>query len=391
MPAKPSRDELERWRKIKPHSTPIFQTSVYDYPDLETLDDYYNGKIPGGYLYGRNGLPNSTELASLVAAYENTESGVVCSSGMGALSVAFLSKLKHGNHIVASDSLYGGTTAFIQEDLSRFGIECSFVNATDLDKVAGSVRKNTKMLLVETISNPTMQVCDVKRIAKISKDAGALFLVDNTFATPFVIRPAEYGANIVMHSGTKFLGGHSDLLLGVLCGEKKMMDPVSKFCTRAGVVAGPFDCWLASRSVQTWKLRVKQASENAFKLARFLESRNDVISKVYYPGLESHPQHKLAVKLFDNGMFGAMISFDLMGGLSRASAFVNRLSKVTLTPSLGGVHTTVSHPMKTSHRNLTEKQKKETGITDAMIRVSVGIEEYSALEEEFERALAKSG
>lgn len=389
MPVNKSNAASERWKSIKPHSTPIFQTSVYDYPDLDTLDDYYNGKIAGGYLYGRNGLPNSKELASLVASFEKCESGLVCSSGMGALSVAFLSKLKQGDHIVASDSLYGGTTVFIQEELVRFGIESTFVNMQDLDKVARAVKRNTKMILVETISNPTMQVCDLKRIADISKNSGAIFLVDNTFATPFVIRPIEHGADIVMHSGTKFLGGHSDLLLGVLCGKKKMIDSASKFCTRAGIIAGPFDCWLATRSLQTWRVRVERASENALKLARFLESKSEVVAKVYYPGLESHPQHDLATRQFDKGVFGAMISFDLRGSLARASEFVKKLSKVTLTPSLGGVRTTISHPTKTSHRHITEKQKEETGITDAMVRVSVGIEEYASLEEEFDRALRK--
>ena len=389
MPVNQSNAASERWKRIKPHSTPIFQTSVYDYPDLDTLDDYYDGKIAGGYLYGRNGLPNSKELASLVASFEKCESGLVCSSGMGALSVAFFSKLKKGDHIVASDTLYGGTTVFIQEELVRFGIESTFVNMQDLDKVARAVKRNTKMILVETISNPTMQVCDLKRIADISKNSGAIFLVDNTFATPFVIRPIEHGADIVMHSGTKFLGGHSDLLLGVLCGKKKMIDSASKFCTRAGIIAGPFDCWLATRSLQTWRVRVERASENALKLARFLESKSEVVAKVYYPGLESHPQHDLATRQFDKGVFGAMISFDLRGSLARASEFVKKLSKVTLTPSLGGVRTTISHPTKTSHRHITEKQKEETGITDAMVRVSVGIEEYASLEEEFDRALRK--
>ncbi len=389
MPVNQSNVASERWKRIKPHSTPIFQTSVYDYPDLDTLDDYYNGKIAGGYLYGRNGLPNSTELASLVASFEKCESGLVCSSGMGALSVAFLSKLKQGDHIVASDTLYGGTTVFIQEELVRFGIESTFVDMQDLDKVAKAVKRNTKMILVETISNPTMQVCDLNRIADISKNSGAIFLVDNTFATPFVIRPIEHGADIVMHSGTKFLGGHSDLLLGVLCGKKKMIDSASKFCTRAGIIAAPFDCWLATRSLHTWRVRVERASENALKLARFLESKSEVVAKVYYPGLESHPRHDLATRLFDKGVFGAMISFDLRGGLPRASEVVKKLSKVTLTPSLGGVRTTVSHPTKTSHRHITEKQKRETGITDAMVRVSVGIEEYDSLENEFDRALRR--
>jgi cystathionine beta-lyase/cystathionine gamma-synthase len=376
----------ERWSKIKPHSTPIFQTSVYDYPDLETLDDYYNGRIPGGYIYSRNGLPNSNELGSLVAGYEKTEFGVVCSSGMGALLVAFLSKLKQGDHIVASDGLYGGTTVLLQDELPNYGISCTFVDSTDPGNVSKAIKKNTKMVVVETISNPTMKISDLEGIAKISKEASAIFLVDNTFATPFVARPVEHGADIVMHSATKFLGGHSDLTLGILCGKKEMMKRVSQFCVRSGVIGGPFDSWLACRSASTWELREKKACENAMKLAKFLESV-DTVSKVYYPGLASFSQHELATKLLDRGMYGAMLSFDVKGGLAKASSFVKHLSKVCLAPSLGGVRTSVSHPRKTSHRFITTEQQKESGITDAMIRVSVGIEEYDLLEKEFEGAL----
>lgn len=380
-----SSDE-EHWRKIKPHATPIVQTSVYDYPDLEALDDYYSGRIPGGYIYSRNGLPNSNELGSIVAGFERTESGVVCSSGMGALLVSFLSKLKQGDHIVASDALYGGTTVLLQEELPNYGISCTFVDSTDTENISKAVKKNTKMVVVETISNPTMKICDLEKAARISREASAVFLVDNTFATPFVCRPVECGADIVMHSATKFLGGHSDLTLGVLCGKNEMMKRILQFCVRSGVIGGPFDSWLACRSARTWELRVKKACENAMKLARFLESCRGV-SQVHYPGLRSFAQYKLATRMFDKGMYGAMLSFELKGGLSAASSFVKRLRKISLTPSLGGVKTSISHPRKTSHRFITAQQQKESGITDAMIRVSVGIEEYDYLEKEFNNAL----
>ena len=378
--------DVERWSKIKPHATRIFQTSVYDYPELETLDDYYNGKIPGGYIYSRNGLPNSNELSALVAGFEKTETGVVCASGMGALLVTFLSKLKQGDHIVASDGLYGGTTVLLQEELPKYGISCTFVDSTDPDNVSKAIKKNTKMVVVETISNPTMKICDLGTISQISQRASTIFLVDNTFATPFVCRPIERGADIVMHSATKFLGGHSDLTLGVLCGKKEMMKRIAQFCVLSVVIGGPFDSWLACRSASTWELREKKACENAMKLAKFLETR-DVISKVYYPGLESFSQHELANRIFDSGMYGAMLSFDLKGGLAKAGSFVKNLSKINLAPSLGGVKTAVSHPRKTSHRFITSEQQKESGITDAMIRVSVGVEEYDSLEREFESAL----
>jgi methionine-gamma-lyase len=375
------------WGNVRPHSSPIFQTSVYDYPDLESLDDFYEGRIPGGFLYSRNGLPNSKELEQLVADYERADAGVVCSSGMGALTVAILSMLGMGDHVVASKDLYGGTSSLLKDEFPRLGIKSSFADSTSIEEVEQAVQKSTKMVLVETISNPTMKVCDIPRIAKIAHKAGAVLLVDNTFATPFILRPLQMGADIVMHSGTKYLGGHDDLTIGILCGSSNLMSRASQFWTRSGVIAGPFDCWLATRSVSTWEVRVRQSSNNAMKLANYLESRSDKISKVYYPGLRSHQQHDLAKKIFEDDIFGGMLSFDLVGGLASASRFVKSLKNITLTPSLGGVHTSISHPGKTSHRSLTQEQKRESGITDAMIRVSVGIESYDSIEVEFKNAL----
>jgi cystathionine beta-lyase/cystathionine gamma-synthase len=380
----------KNWDSVKPHSSPIFQTSVYDYPDLESLDDFYEGRIPNGFLYSRNGLPNSKELGQLVSDYERTDAGVVCSSGMGAIAVAILSLLGMGDHVVASKDLYGGTSTLLKDEFPRLGIKSSFVDSASREELMQAVEPNTKMVLVETISNPTMKVCDIPKIAEIAHEAGATLLVDNTFATPFIVRPSQLGADFVMHSGTKYLGGHDDLTIGILCGKSNLMSRASQFCTRSGVIAGPFDCWLATRSVSTWEIRVRQSSNNAIRLANYLESRSDKISKVYYPGLRSHPQYDLAKRIFEDGIFGGMLSFDLVGGLAGASRFVKSLKTVTLTPSLGGVHTAISHPGKTSHRSLTPIQKRESGITDAMIRVSVGIESYDSIEAEFKDALDAS-
>lgn len=376
------------WERILSHVLPIYQTSVYDYPDLRALDDYYNGLIPGGYIYSRNGLPNSAELAKQVAQFEDAEAGLVCSSGMAAISVLLLANLRSGDHIVASSDLYGGTTVLLGEELPRLGISTTFVDAGDKASVEHALtEEKPKLVLVETISNPSMKVCDLKEISRITNKVGATLVVDNTFATPFVARPLELGADIVMHSGTKFLGGHSDLTIGVLCGEEKRVKRMSQFSTRFGTIAGPFDCWLASRSLSTWRVRMANSCVNAMKLAEYLVSRKDKISCVYYPGLPSHPSHKVAKKIFSLGMYGGMLSFDLKGGLRTADSFVRSLSRTTLTPSLGGVHTTISHPGKTSHRHITEGQRKESGISDSMIRVSVGIEEYDKIQSDFARAL----
>ncbi|MGI0079638.1 MAG: trans-sulfuration enzyme family protein [Nitrososphaerales archaeon] len=376
------------WAKIVPHVLPIYQTSVYDYPDLEALDDYYNGLIPGGYIYSRNGLPNSEELGNQVARFEGAEGGVVCSSGMAAISVLLLANLKRGDNIVASSDLYGGTTVLLGEEFSRLGIRTTFADARNLEKVKDAIaRQRPKLVLVETISNPTMKVCDIAEIARTTHRMGALLAVDNTFATPFVVRPIELGADIVMHSGTKFLGGHSDLTIGILCGDKKMVKRMSQVSTRFGAIAGPFDCWLASRSLSTWRVRMVNSCANAMKLAEYLASRKDMISRVYYPGLASDPGHRVAEKMFYPTMFGGMLSFDLKGGLRAANTFIRELSRVTLTPSLGGVRTTISHPGKTSHRHITQTQRIESGISDAMIRVSAGIEEYRGIQDDFAAAL----
>jgi cystathionine gamma-synthase len=380
---------MSRWSRITPHSQPIFQTSVYNYPDLETFDDYYNGMIPDGYIYSRNGLPNSAELARDVAKLEHGEAGVVCSSGMSALLVALLANLKQGDHVVASADIYGGTMVLLSQELPRFGITSTFVDAGNLPELEMAAKPGkTKIIVVETISNPTLKVCDIGKIAKIASRLKASLIVDNTFATPFVTLPLELGADIVMHSGTKFLGGHHDLTLGVLCGTEDAMKRAAEFSTRAGTTAGPFDSWLARRSISTWKARVELSSKNAMKLAQFLEDQQEKIAKVYYPGLPSHPSHKLARRMFLNGNFGGMISFDLKGGLSSASNFVKSLSHTNIAPSLGGVETTISHPGKTSHRHITDEEKMKSGITDAMIRVSVGIKDYEIIEEDFAKALS---
>jgi cystathionine beta-lyase/cystathionine gamma-synthase len=383
-----SQPRKESTRKVvRPHASPIYQTSVYDYPDLESLDDYYEGRLPGSFLYSRNGLPNSKELGELVSSFEQTDAGMVCASGMGAITVAVLSSLKAGDRIAASNDLYGGTTSLLKDELPRFQIQTSFADSTSIEKMEEAIKSGVRMVIVETISNPTMKVCDVGEIARIAHKHGAILLVDNTFATPFIFKPVTVGADVIMHSGTKYLGGHDDLTIGLLCGRQEWINRAFQFCTRAGVLAGPFDCWLATRSSFTWELRVKQSSQNALQLARYLESRSDKISGVHYPGLDSHPEHRIAQRLFTGGMYGGMLSFDLKDGFPAASRFVKSLEKVTLTPSLGGAHTTISHPGKTSHRSLTPEEKMSLGITDAMIRVSVGIEDYSSIEEEFRKAL----
>ncbi|MHB1908630.1 MAG: trans-sulfuration enzyme family protein [Nitrososphaerales archaeon] len=373
------------WSKIAPHSEPIYQTSVYDYPDLESFDDYYAGLIPKGYLYSRNGLPNSDQLARSCAKLEHAKAGLVCSTGMGALLVALLANTGKGDLILASSDLYGGTISLLRDEFPRFGIFTKFFDAGDESELAKGLESRPKLVLVETISNPKLKVCNIPKISKLSRKKGSTLLVDNTFASPFVALPLDLGADLVMHSGTKFLGGHHDLTIGVVCGDKKPIARMSQFSTRIGTTAAPFDSWLACRSLPTWKLRVEACSKNAMKLANFLEAHPKV-SRVYYPGLASHPDHKIAKQIFLNDTYGGMLSFDLKQDVAK---FVKALHLTKLAPSLGGVDTTISHPGKTSHRALSNEEKKKTGITDLMLRVSVGIEDYQEIESDFDQALSK--
>lgn len=379
------------WERIRPHVLPIFQTSVYDYPDLQTLDDYYAGLISGSFIYSRNGLPNSRQLGTDLARLEGAETSVVFSSGMAAISVLILALLKHGDCVVSSSDVYGGTTVLLREELPRLGISSEFMDPSDISSARRVIKRAVpKLVLVETISNPTMKVCDIEEIAKIAHSSGALLAVDNTFATPFVTRPIAFGADFTIHSGTKFLGGHSDLTLGVICGKEKHLERIQQLNARLGAISGPFDSWLASRSLSTWKIRMKSSCSNALRLARFLESQKETVSRVYYPGLEEGPDFNVARRLFAHGMFGAMLSFDLKGGLKGVDTFVRALSHITLTPSLGGVRTTISHPGKTSHRHVGRLEKKRMGISDSMIRVSLGVEDYEDIEKEFALALKKT-
>jgi len=375
---------------IVPWSTPIVQTAVYNFPNLGSLDDHYEGRAPGSYVYGRDGLPNSDELAKKVAELEHADRGMACSSGMASLFVAIASSVGKGDHIVASPDLYGGTLLLLGRELPRFGIKTTFSDSTDVSTFENAMkREGAKIVLVETISNPTMKVCDLKELARAAEEAGSLLIVDNTFASPFVIRPLDLGADVVMHSGTKSLGGHHDLTIGLLCGGSKVIERAYQFNIVLGAIPGPFDSWLANRSLLTWKVRTEESCRNAMRLAKYLEGREEV-EHVFYPGLESHPQHALAKRIFSDGMYGWMLSFTLKGRLAEADSFVKALKRVTLTPSLGGVGTTISHPGKTSHRRISEAQRKELGITETMIRVSVGIEDYSLTEEDFDRALRAS-
>jgi cystathionine beta-lyase/cystathionine gamma-synthase len=363
---------------------PIYQTAVYTFPDVATGVAIQAGEL-SGYVYGRDGLPNARTLEETLAALEQAGAALACSSGMSALLVTFLTVLKAGDHVVAPRDAYGGTFALLTRDLARFGVEATFVDMTDPGAVRAALRPSTRLLHAEIVANPTMSVGDVAALAEIAREADAVLVVDNTFATPCLCRPLTLGADYVMHSVSKFIGGHNDLIAGLIAGGTAAVHDAREVAVRTGCTLSPFDAWLALRGVKTLPLRMERCSTTALAVARFLAAHPRV-SRVYYPGLESHPQYAVARRQFGQ-LSGAMLSFDVAGGGEGAAAFLRHLRLIPFAPSLGGVGSSVSHPASTSHRRLSAQERQRAGIGDGMIRFSVGLEEPADLIADLEQAL----
>jgi methionine-gamma-lyase len=309
------------------------------------------------------------------------------SSGMAAIATSILSFVKAGEHVVASNVLYGGVYDYLANELPRFGVEVTFVDLLRED-LASRLRSNTKLVYTETINNPLMEVSDIAAAAKTTHEGGALLLVDNTFATPVVAKPLSLGADVVLHSATKYLGGHSDITAGAAVARAELAETIKRFQVLYGAVPSPVDCWLLARSLRTLELRVEKHSENALAVARFLESHPKV-EKVFYPGLSSSPSHERAKRQFAEGRYGGMLSVNVKGGVTEASALVEALSMISFVPSLAGTATTVSYPIKTSHRFYDKEALDKAGITPGQLRFSIGLEDENDIIEDLSRALDK--
>ncbi len=368
----------------RPKVPPIYTSSVFSFKELEDLDPVFDGDKPG-FVYARMGHPNASLLEETISALEGTESALVFSSGMAAITTAFLSVLKPGDHVIADRVLYGGTFSFIDVFLRDWGIEVDLADTLDPDSVKRAIKSNTKVVYLETISNPMMGVADIPALAKISSSAGALLFVDNTFATPILCRPAAMGADVVIHSLTKYLNGHSDVTGGAVAADEGIAGKALRLRSMLGGSMSPFDAWLVQRGVRTLHLRMEAHSTNAIHLARALE-RHPRVLRVEYPGLERHSSYGTARKMLENG-FGGMLSFEIEGGERAASLFVKNLRMVELVPSLASISTTISHPAKTSHRSMNEAQRADAGITGGLIRLSVGIEPVEPVWQDISEAL----
>lgn len=356
----------------RPLTMPIVPAAVFEVDTLELLDEIYEGRTEG-YIYTRDANPNQTVLEQLVARLEGAEAGLACASGMGAIAAALLTGLKAGDRIVASDALYGRTAGLINGPLAALGVQPAFVDLTDQGAATRALAEPAVAVIVETISNPLLTIADLPALACLAHAAGARLIVDNTFATPYHCKPLLHGADVVVHSGTKYFGGHSDVTNGVLVGDTDFVKQARQVMTTFGSPASPFDCWLTARGIKTLALRMERASANAQAVATYLSGCEDSIVAVHYPGLPSHGQHERAGTLLAHG-YGAMVAFELCGGEAAASAFVRGLQRIRLAPSLADVSTTISHPSKTSHRGFSEEARQKSGIRPGLIRLSVGIE-----------------
>jgi cystathionine beta-lyase/cystathionine gamma-synthase len=369
----------------RPLALPIVPAAVFEMESLEMLDDITEGRAPG-FIYSRDGNPTQAALERLVARLEGAEAGVACASGMGAIAAALLPGLKAGDRIVAASALYGRTLTLLNGPLAQFGVRVQFVDICAEAEVARALAEPAAAVIVETISNPLLRVPDLELLARLAHEAGARLIVDNTFATPYHCRPLAYGADVAVHSGTKFLGGHSDVTIGVVAGQADFAERARNSMSTFGAPASAFDCWLTVRGCKTLALRMERAAANAAAIAAFLAER-DEIAAVFYPGLESSPDFATAARLLERG-FGAMVAFELRGGAEAASAFVRGLRRIRLATSLGDVSTTISHPAKSSHRSLGAERRAAGGIGEGLIRLSAGIEHIDDLLADLEQGLA---
>lgn len=357
---------------------PIFQTSTYaqESPGVHT-----------GYEYSRTHNPTREAFEAALASLESGRHAVAAASGLAA-TTTLLMTLRAGDHVVCSDDVYGGTFRLFDKVLRRFGLDFDFVDTSDLDRVRAVLRPSTRMLWVETPTNPLLKLTDIAAISALAREAGIRTVVDNTFATPYFQRPLELGADVVVHSTTKYVGGHSDVVGGAIVTADDELHEQLRFLQNAvGAVPGPLDVWLSLRGLKTLGVRMRQHFENGLACARYLESHPKV-TRVYYPWLESHPQHALATRQM-SGMSG-MISFDIRGGLEPARRFLETVSVFTLAESLGGVESLIEHPAIMTHASIPKEVREAIGLTDGLVRLSVGIEHVDDLLADIEQALDKA-
>jgi len=366
------------------HATPIYQTSTYVFENTEQAASAFSKGPAYRYIRSPPNTPTHAAFIDKICSLEGGASGLAFASGMAAETALVLSRLKKGDHLISTDIIYGGSFGLFSTLLARFGIDVDFVDTTDIEKVKSALRENTKLVFLETPSNPTLAVSDIGEIARIAHVAGAWLAVDNTFSTPYFQRPLLLGADVVVESCTKYIGGHGDLLGGVATGSKETISAMRKVAVLAGGTMGTHEAWLCLRGLKTLHLRMKKHAENALMLAQYLEAHPSV-ARVNYPGLESHAEHSLAKRQMSG--WGGMLSFEVRGGLEAARRFMNSLRLASLAVSLGSVDTLVEHPASMTHAEMPKQMREKMGISDGLVRASVGIEDGDDILDDFAQAL----
>ncbi len=366
-------------------SVPIFQSSTFSFPSAQVGAARFAGEEPG-YIYTRLNNPTVNALEESIAAMENGYGGMAAASGMAAISTVFLALLGQGDHVVATDSLYGATRLLLENELSRYGVGSTFVDTSDVESTRRAIQAGrTKMVFIETPTNPTMILTDIRKTAQVSHAAGATLVVDNTFASPYLQRPLELGADVVVHSLTKYINGHSDVVGGmIVAAGADQYKRIKRTLNLFGGTMDPHQAWLILRGTQTLPLRLEKAQENARRLAEYLQGHPRV-TWVRYPGLPDHPQHALAQRQMDGP--GAMICFGVKNGLEGGMTVMNSVQLIILAVSLGGVDSLIEHPASMTHTSIPQEERESAGITDDLVRLSVGCEDFEDLRDDLDQAL----
>jgi cystathionine gamma-synthase len=371
-------------KKNGPLATPIYQTATFEVVDM----DEQLRATSTDMFYTRYGNPTHTVAESAISQLEGTDAALLFASGMNAITTTILALLKSGDHIVAQRDIYGGSTKFLSQWLPKLGIETTFVDTTEYDQHARAIKPNTKLIHLESPTNPTLRIVDLAKVVSLAKQHGITTMVDSTFATPINQRPAEFGIDLVMHSGTKYFAGHSDLICGIIAGRGDLIETIHHTRTTLGGTMDPHAAWLLLRGIKTLAVRVQRQNENALRIAEFLAGHSKV-RRVYYPFAKSHPQRALAMEVMRGG--GGMLSFEVDGTGQDARRFAESLHLFTLAPSLGGVDSLVTIPVITSHAMISAEQRRTMGVTEQLVRLSVGIEHVDDLIADIEQALSFVG
>lgn len=365
-------------------ATPLYQTSTFIFDKAETGGERFAGNEQG-YIYSRLGNPTTRQLEQRVAAMEGLEDAAATATGMAAVSAALLTNLQQGDHLIASKALYGCSFALISHQFARFGISVTFVDMTDHQAIEAALQDNTKVIYVETPINPNLVVVDLSFIAQFAKRHHIVSIVDNTFLTPVLQRPAEFGIDMVIHSATKYLNGHGDVVAGIVCGSAQMIEQVKLTTLKdIGATMSPHDAWLIIRGLKTLPVRMAQHCANAQAVAEFLQ-KQDKIKQVYYPGLASHSGHRFIGKQMSHG--GGVIAFELEGDLEQAKKFINSMRLFSIAVSLGDAESLIQHPASMTHSPYTPEQRADAGISDGLIRISVGLENVNDIIADLQQGL----